>query len=773
MRFARPLAAVCLLSFCAAAAHAAGARFWQVSTQTDFLAGEVENLSIDMHGRLLLGPHATRVGESTTPFLWRLVQAPDGSIYGGSGNDGQVFKFAANGTRTVFFDAPELEVHALAPAPNGGLYVGTSPDGKIYRVDAKGTSTVYFDPEDKYIWSVVTDAAGVLYAATGEKGVIYRITAEGKGEPFYKTKATHALNLLLDRNGDLLAGTEAPGKVFRIRKDGSGFLLLDSALQEISALRLDDKGVVYASAFSGKPAETRGNGDRPEPEAPRSQPVASVSTEITSIAIVDVSGASSMSGASQPASREARKMPRGAVFRIMPDGGWDTVWSLTDDAPYDLLPESGGTLLVATGNKGKIYRLSGEPARATLVTRADAEQVTSVLRDTKGDIWFSTSNPGKLFRLSADAAKTGSYESDVRDAETVATWGAISWRGSAPGGTGVKLFTRSGNTNVPDDTWSPWSSAYSRSEGEQITSPKARYLQWKTELSGSGSASPVVTSVTVAYLQRNLRPEISGITVHPPGVVFQKPFSSGDAELAGLRRGAERPPRQPAGAGLRRRRRVRRQRAAARPPHVPEGPADPHLEGRRRERGRAAVRRPVPARGRDHVEAAQARRDGSNLRVGYHVRAERHLCREDRGLRRSRQSAGHSAHGRAREPQLRHRQCPAHHLGNRGTPRRRADGRGVHRAGRSLAGAARRVLARRGPLAHDPPERRNRGLARGTVRADAGRGRHRQSGHPAGGGRDEQRGDDAGRSTARRRGTVREAVRLSGASRVQVARRRR
>ena len=276
----------------------------------------------------------------------------------------------------------------------------------------------------------------MLYAATGEKGVIYRITAEGKGEPFYKTKATHALSLLLDRNGDLLAGTEAPGKVFRIKKDGTGFLLLDSGLQEISALRLDDKGVVYASAFSGKPAETRGTSDQPEPEAPRPQPVPSVSTEITSIAIVDVSGASSMSGASQPASRETRKAPRGAVFRIMPDGGWDTVWSLSDDAPYDLLPESGGTLLVATGNKGKIYRLTGEPARATLVTRADAEQVTSVLRDTKGDIWFSTSNPGKLFRLSADAAKSGSYQSDVRDAETVATWGAISWRGSAPGGTG-------------------------------------------------------------------------------------------------------------------------------------------------------------------------------------------------------------------------------------------------------------------------------------------------------------------------------------------------
>jgi hypothetical protein len=79
----RPLAAVCLIALGTCAAHAAGARFWQVSTQADFLGGEVENLSIDMHGRLLLGPRVTPSGDSTTPFLWRLVTAPDGAIYAG------------------------------------------------------------------------------------------------------------------------------------------------------------------------------------------------------------------------------------------------------------------------------------------------------------------------------------------------------------------------------------------------------------------------------------------------------------------------------------------------------------------------------------------------------------------------------------------------------------------------------------------------------------------------------------------------------------------
>jgi len=44
-----------------------------------------------------------------------------------------------------------------------------------------------------------------------------------------------------------------------------------------------------------------------------------------------------------------------------------------------------------------------------------------------------------------------------------------------------------------------------------------------------------VTSVTAAYMPRNQRPVVSGLVVHPPGVVFQKPFSTGETEIAGYR----------------------------------------------------------------------------------------------------------------------------------------------------------------------------------------------------------------------------------------------
>jgi hypothetical protein len=259
--------------------------------------------------------------------------------------------------------------------------------------------------------------------------------------------------------------------------------------------------------------------------------VASVSTEIMSMTIVDVSGASGMSGAP---TRDAPRNVKGAVYRIAPDGLYDTIWESADDAPYDVLPEADGSLLVATGNKGKIYRLTGDPVRVTLVARADALQVTALAPDLRGGIACATANPGKLLRLSSAQAPKGTYTSEVQDATTVSTWGALSWRGATPAGTSVSLSSRSGNTAVPDETWSPWSAPYSRQDGDQITSPKARYLQWKVELAGTASVSPVVTSVTAAYLQRNLRPDVTSITLHPPGVVFQKPFSSGDTEIAGF-----------------------------------------------------------------------------------------------------------------------------------------------------------------------------------------------------------------------------------------------
>ena len=515
------LAVACLWT----AVRAASPTFWTVATQSEFLRGDVEGLSIDSDGRVVLGPATTVIGETAAPFLWTVLPAGDGALWAGSGNEGKVLRAGKDGRVTTFFDSGELEVHALAPAPKGGLYVGTSPDGRIYHVAADGTSKTLFDPDDKYIWSLIVDRSGNLFAATGDKGTIYKITPDGKGTVFYKTNATNVVTLALARSGELLAGTESPGRVFRIDATGKAFVLLDSPYREIHALRVAEDGTIYAAAVNAQAGE-RQETSVSEPPRP---PTGTVSAEITGVSVIE--SPVSTQASPSPAPRAPRRSGRGGIYRIQADGLWDLMWDSGEDAPYDIVLEPSGALLVGTGTEGKIFRITGEPARATLLARAGARQVTALVREANGRVIGTSSNPGKLFALAAEPARRGSYESEIRDAGTVATWGVIRWRAALNGGV-VEIQTRSGNTATPDETWSAWSKPYQSTAGEQITSPNARYLQWRATLA-AGSGSPVLTSVTAAYLPRNLRPVISSITVHPPGTVFQKPFSSGDPEIAG------------------------------------------------------------------------------------------------------------------------------------------------------------------------------------------------------------------------------------------------
>jgi sugar lactone lactonase YvrE len=532
-----------LLVLVSTVTYAALPTFWQVSTESELLRGEVENLAIDSFGRLTLGPTSSTIYDASAPFLWTVVNAPDGSLYAGSGNEGQVYKIDASGRGSVFFDTDELEVHAIAPAPGGGVYVATSPDGKIYRVDASGKGAVFFDPADRYIWSLVVDKSGNVFAATGDKGVIYKITPDGKGAPFYETKATHAMTLAFDREGRLLAGTESPGRVFRIDASGKPFVLLDSSYTEIRTLRVDPNGNIYVAAVSGRSGNTSGSSapaSAPEPSPQVLTP--SVSTEVTVVAIAE-----SPVSPSQPAtSAPARSGPAtGALFRIVPDGASDLLWESRDDMPYDVAFEPGGTLLVATGNKGKIYRLSGDPLQPTLVARVNAQQVTTLQPERDGRMIVATSNPGRLLRLSSARADRGTYTSDVRDAQTVAMWGTIKWQEGSTGGR-IEISTRSGNTRTPDETWSDWTTPYTDRDGSPITSPRARYLQWRAVLIAARGESPYLTSVTAAYLPRNLRPRVTSITIHPPGTVFQRPFPV-DPEIAGFE--GDLPDRRGAAAG--------------------------------------------------------------------------------------------------------------------------------------------------------------------------------------------------------------------------------
>jgi hypothetical protein len=499
---------VLVLAGLGGAAGAAGPTFWTVATSAEFLRGTSEGVYVSLEGVVTAGPQLENRLSTAPSQIWSLAQAPDGVLWAGTGGDGRVLRVRPGQKEETVFDAEETNVFAIAVAGTR-TYAATSPDGRVYVIEG-GAAKPFFDPEEKYIWSLAVDASGRVWVGAGNPAVLYRVEPGGASKPVYKPPAAHVVSLTPDGKGRMLAGTESPGRLYRFEPDDRPFVLLESGVTEVRAATVSGDGTIFAAAVA--------RGDESAPAG----------GETTSVA-VSVPPPPPTGTTTPPATPTNRKS---VVFRIDPGGSWEPIWE-TSDIAYDVAATDDGGVLVATGPEGRLYKVL-RTRDVLLLTGVDAKQITRFagpVRTGGRPAAFSTANPGRVVTVGAEDQSPATYISSVRDSKSVATWGLIRWEGLG----NVALYSRSGNTDKPDDSWSDWAGPYSRREGEPIKSPTARFIQWKAVLTRGGSAPAArLTSVTLAYLPRNSRPTVSSITVHPPGVVFQRPFSSDDGAIAGL-----------------------------------------------------------------------------------------------------------------------------------------------------------------------------------------------------------------------------------------------
>ena len=489
------------------AVHAAGPTFWTIATSAEFLRGTSEGVFVSLEGVVTAGPQIENRLSTTPSQVWSLAQTTDGVLWAGTGGDGRVLRVRPGQKEETVFDAEETNVFAIAVSGTR-TYAATSPDGRVYVIEGTGAAKPFFDPEEKYIWALASDATGRLWVGAGNPAVIYRVDANGSSRAIYKPPAAHVVSLSLDGKGRMLAGTESPGRLYRFESDDRPFVLLESGVTELRTAVASQDGIIFAAAVARGDDSSASGG------------------ETTTVA---VSMSPPPSPGTTPAAPPANR--RSVIYRIDANGSWEPLWE-TGDIAYDLAATDDGGVLVATGPEGRLYKVS-RTRDVLLLTGVDAKQITRFagpVRPGGRPSAFSTANPGRVIAVGAEDQSPATYVSSVRDTKSVATWGLIRWEGAGA----VALYSRSGNTDKPDDSWSDWVGPYSRREGESIKSPTARFLQWKAVLTRSGSTLPRLTSVTVAYLPRNSRPTVSSVTVHPPGVVFQRPFSSEDGAIAGL-----------------------------------------------------------------------------------------------------------------------------------------------------------------------------------------------------------------------------------------------
>jgi len=489
---------------------AGGPIFWEIESRADVEKGDAIGVSIADNGRITLAPKLDMIYDTKEAYVWSSVADSQGNVYLGTGHEGRIFKVDSFGKGTMILDTAELDVTSLAVDARNNVYAGTSPNGKIYKITPDGKSAVFFEPKEKYIWSLAIDKTGMLFAGTGEKGKIFKITADGKGSLLVDTDETHVMSLAIDSQGNLIAGTDPSGMVLRIDPTGKTFALFDSPMREIHSLLAASDGGVYALGISAKAA-----GDRLGAGSSTSG-ISNATAGGESVTItIDEDQTSTPNLSSSSSTSAQNNSVKAAVYRLGKDGQSDLYWSSTTDVGFDLEMSPDNRVLVATGTKGRIFAID-QPKHSTLLVQSTEDQSSTLIR-RGNDLFATSSNLGKLFRLGSMVNTTGTYQSVVRDATVVSQWGNLSWRGS-----GVQVQTRTGNTETPDATWSDWSGVYTANSGSLVTSPSARFIQWKATLKSEGNIQAKLDSVMVAYLPRNVAPTVNTITVLPASIGLQE-----------------------------------------------------------------------------------------------------------------------------------------------------------------------------------------------------------------------------------------------------------
>ena len=479
------------LVFLLAAANlsAGGTRTWLQGDQSDFEKGHLHGLSLRSDGRLTLAPKATELFDASTAYLWALARDSKGNLYAGGGPGAKLFQIAPDGSRKKLAEFDALEIHAIAVDAKDQVYVATSPDGKVYRVNSTGKSEEFYNPKQKYIWGMAFGPSRRplhRYRRCGP-GFTKSIATEKGACSSKRTRRTPGLSLSMLREtfwSERRRVAWSSGSLRRARVScstswSSGRSLpLRRRWTEPFTRRGVSGGVSGALAI-------------PIPQA---------------IAL----GAGKLEIAAPSANRP---MTSGGVdvYRIDSSGAPQKVWSNARDTVYAIAFDKQGRAVLATGNKGTLYRIDA-PGLYTNLLSVTSSQITGLVVAPDGASYAIASNVGKVFRFGPELETQGAIESDVFDSGGFSQWGRLKAEGAGK----IELFSRSGNVDRPQENWMGWASVK-----ERVSSPAARFLQWKAVLQSGAE----LDSVEAAYLPKNVAPRVDEIESTPPNYRFSPPLT--------------------------------------------------------------------------------------------------------------------------------------------------------------------------------------------------------------------------------------------------------
>ena len=526
---------------------------WVQGTGDDFAHGDMHDTVVDTHADLRLS-RATQLLVKDDPrieIIYSLVHANDGTTLIGAGPTGAILRRSKAGEITqVYLAGAEAMVTSLCLMPDGRLLAGISGRAaKLVQINLQtGEAKDLWAADDlQFVWAIVPRPDGSVVLGTGPTGKLIEVSRDGKSRVVFTSKQPNLMRIMAGQGDDIIVGTEPEALVLRVNtKTGEWFVLYDAAEAEVAGAGRDGEGNVYVAATSAGAAAGRAPkapGGRPgigpdiplhreppttpEPPAlpnpnpgePEPIPKAKASQRM-SVLEADPEDGDATAPQTQPSKDHPQTAAAGvgaddaeggsmAVYRITPAGFVTEV--LRRPGTVYAMVWTGKSLLLGTGPEGEVVEYRPGDEESTTLWKSDSRQVSAMALMPDQSMLLGLSNPGTLVQMDGGFAAKGTYTSDVQDAAQTARFGKLQLEGTLPARTGVTVATRSGNTGDPDTGgWSNWSEEAAAAEFIQVSSPPARFMQYRLTLTTQEPGStPTIDQVKVNYTIPNIAPKVT------------------------------------------------------------------------------------------------------------------------------------------------------------------------------------------------------------------------------------------------------------------------
>lgn len=549
----RSLTSFCLILLLSALVtsptHSAGTKLWNFTQIETWLQGDFQGTGLTSRGTVV----PTMLTERTdlpARLAWKSVPVGNGHFIATSLPAG-IYLQTANGDVSNIMSLDQLGVTAME-RHDDQIYAGASPSGTIYQYNANENSSDARSFEavatlsDSYVWDMEASPDGDgLYIASGPNGSLHHLDRAGNLTRV-TTVPAHNIMTLTTHNGSLYLGDDRGG-VYKLDADEGNDSSLTSVYGftrgEVASISSDGDHLYLAvnirqasgqqrneqEQISNLAAQLRQQSMRQQLKqrikaspkqalqqtAPTDSPLSTPTTEADSKPSIPTrptpqqSTQSMLEAVRQSAESGQSDLFQGLsgtlVYKMNPPEKMNIVYNDPNEIVHDLEAHDG-TLYVATGGKGRLYKIKPDFTRVAYF-QSNQKLVLNVELEDGQPTRITTGEGAAIYHRQPFNRRDVYYRSQPLDAQLLSQWGTLKSIGSS----NLRFRTRSGNSNDPDTNWNQWSSF---KQGNQISVPSdpARFLQFEARFRSPESQ---LKNVQIAYRIPNQQPQIGSFDISP------------------------------------------------------------------------------------------------------------------------------------------------------------------------------------------------------------------------------------------------------------------